>query len=172
MPSFIIPEPLNTILFFVTGIVLFALYLFFKIWKENRLKSKVLSVRSVQELLDVSSAEFEDMIAALYSAAGHKAKRTGKSGDHGVDVVVKAKNGEDWIVQCKWWRRPIGEATIREFYGTLQYEKAHTGAIIAISGFSRRAKEWAKGKSIMLYDGEDFLKQWHRIEKLQTERKC
>ena len=171
LQSLIIPDPLNTILFFIMGIVLFALYFFLKIWKENRLKSKVLGVRSVKELLDVSPAEFEDMTAALYNAAGHKAKRSGKSGDHGVDVVIKAKNGEDWIVQCKRWRKPVGEPTIRDFYGTLQHEKAHQGAIIALSGFSRPAKEWAKGKPIMLYDGEDFLKQWHRIEKQQAKGK-
>ena len=169
--SIIIPEPLNTILFFVAGAVLLVLYFFFKTWKENRLKSKILGVSSVKELLDVSPAEFEDMVVALYNAAGHKAKRTGKSGDHGVDVIVKAKNGEDWIVQCKRWRKPVGEPVIREFYGTLQHEKAHAGAIFALSGFSQPAKEWAKGKPIHLYSGEDFLKQWHRIEKQQAKNK-
>jgi len=53
---------------------------------------------SVDILLDVSSGEFEDMVVVgLYQAFGHQAKRTGKSGDHGVDVVVKAKNEEQWV---------------------------------------------------------------------------
>ena len=167
----LIPEPWNTVLFFLTGAILFSLSFGIKHWKEKRLKSKTLGIRSVKELLDVSPIEFEDMVAALYQAAGHQAKRTGKSGDHGVDVTVKAKNGEYWIVQCKRWRKPVGEAIIREFYGTLLHEKAHQGAIVAASGFSKPAIEWAKGKPIVLYSGEDFLKSWHRIEKQQTKKK-
>ena len=64
LQSLVIPEPLNTILFFVTGVFLFALYFFLKTWKENRLKSKVLGVHSVKELLDVFVYEPSEIMEA------------------------------------------------------------------------------------------------------------
>jgi len=113
--------------------------------------------------------EFEEMAAALYRTMGHKARRVGKRGDHGVDVVVRAKNGDKWIVQCKRWRKPVGEFIVRDFYGTLQHEKATQGAIIATKGFTHAAKAWAKGKPIHLYSGEDFLVAWQRA--LNSQRR-
>ena len=120
---------------------------------------------SQSDLLELDPGEFEDMTAELFRLLGHKAKRTGKSGDHGVDVVVKAKNGQKWIVQCKRWRKSVGESTVRDFYGTMQHEKATQGTIIATSGFSKPALEWAKGKPMHLYSGEDFINLWKRANK-------
>ena len=90
-------------------------------------------------------------------------------GDHGVDVVVKAKNGEKWVVQCKRWRTPAGESIVRDFYGMMQHEKAAQGAIIATSGFSQPAIEWAKGKPLYLYNGKDFLQLWDKVKKQQLK---
>ena len=105
------------------------------------------------------------MVAELYRAMGHQARRTGMIGDHGVDVVVKAKNGEKWVVQCKRWRTPAGESIVRDFYGMMQHEKAAQGAIIATSGFSQAAIEWAKGKPLYLYNSNDFLRLWNKVKK-------
>jgi restriction system protein len=85
-------------------------------------------------------------------------------------LVIKAKNGEKWVVQCKRWRTPTGESIVRDFYGTMQHNKAVQGAIIATNGFSQAAIEWAKGKPIHLYTGDDFLKYWQKIKKQQDEK--
>lgn len=168
--SFIIPEPLSTQLFFLTGFVLILIWVVLTYWKRNRTRSRMLGM-SAKDLLDIPPGEFEEITAELYRLIGHQAKRIGASGDHGVDVVIKAKNGQKWIVQCKRWRKPVGEAVIRDFYGTLHHEKAAQGAIIATSGFSQQAIEWAKGKPLYLYDGEDFIKMWKRAEKEHHKKK-
>jgi len=157
-----IPEPYSTILFLATGGILFLLFLTFTLVRSRRFRHRGAQY-TVEDLLTLSPSEFGEMVAALYRAMGHKAKRTGQRGDHGMDIIVHAKNGEKWIVQCKRWRKPVGEAIVREFYGTLQHEKAAQGAIIATKGFTRPAQAWAKGKPIHLYSGEDFLKVWHRL---------
>lgn len=162
--SVLISEPLSTILFFITGFVLFAIWLGIRYWKSRQIRSKALGM-SAKDLLDLPPGEFEEMAAELYRAFGHQAQKTGMSGDHGVDVVVKAKNGKKMVVQCKRWRKPVGEAIVRDFYGVMQHEKAAHGAIIATSGFSRQAIEWAKGKPLSLYDGNQFIKLWDRAEK-------
>jgi hypothetical protein len=163
-PSFMIPEPLNTILFFVAGLVLIAVWYLWNYFKSGQLRKKALGM-SAKDLLDLPPGEFEEMTAELYRARGFQANRTGISGDHGVDVVVKSKDGKKMIVQCKRWRKPVGEPIVREFYGTMQHEKAAHGTIIATSGFTQQAIEWAKGKPMSLYDGNKFVEMWQKTKK-------
>lgn len=166
--SLLIPEPINTILFFVTGFILISIWIGVTYWRRNRTRSKAFGISS-EGLLNLTPSDFEEMVAELYRAMGHQAKRTGMIGDHGVDVVVKAKNGEKWVVQCKRWRTPAGKSIVRDFFGMMQHEKAAQGAIIATSGFSQAAKEWAKGKPLYLYNGNDFVNLWQRAKKQQLQ---
>lgn len=161
--SFLIPDPLNTNLFFLTGIVLFVLWISRRKTHSKNLRTKAWWI-TIDDLLDLPPGEFEEMTAELYRARGHFAKRTGASGDHGVDVIVKSKDGKKMVIQCKRWRRPVGESIVREFYGTMQHEKAGYGTIFATYGFSEQAKTWAKGKPIALYDGKKFLEMWQQLK--------
>jgi HJR/Mrr/RecB family endonuclease len=166
--SLLIPEPLNTILFFAIGFILIVIWIGITYWRRSRTRNKAFGLSS-EGLLNLHPADFEEMVAELYRAMGHQAKRTGMSGDYGVDVVVKAKTGEKWVVQCKRWRTPAGESIVRDFYGTMQHEKAAQGAIVATSGFSQAAMEWAKGKPLYLYNGNDFLRLWEKVKKQQNQ---
>lgn len=165
--SFMIPEPLNTILFFVTGFVLIAVWYLWSYFKSGQLRKKALGM-SAKDLLDLPPGEFEEMTAELYRARGFQANKTGASGDHGVDVIVKSKDGKKMIVQCKRWRKPVGESIVRDFYGTMQHEKAAHGTIIATSGFTQQAIEWAKGKPMSLHDGNKFVEMWQKSKKQKS----
>jgi len=164
IPLMLIPEPLSTYLFLLTGIGLLALHVWHTKRQQRLFRQKTGGVNSVEDLLALSPAEFEAMVAALYQAAGHRARRTGTVGDHGVDVIVDAKNGEHWVVQCKRWRGNVGERIVREFYGVMQHEKAHRGVIVTTGRFTRPAQTWARGKPLALYDGEQFLRLWHKMQ--------
>jgi len=166
--SFLIPEPWNTVLFFAAGAVLMGINVWGKWGPKTPYKGKTIS--SVSDLLELSPAEFEEMVAEVYRAKGHRARRTGTVGDHGVDVVVEAKNGEKWVVQCKRWRGTVGERVVREFYGTMMHEKADKGAIITTGFFTPQAREWARGKPIFLYDGEEFLRIWRQVQSSRSQR--
>ncbi|MDH7488265.1 MAG: restriction endonuclease [Anaerolineae bacterium] len=166
MQSLLIPEPQSTGWFLVVGAGLGLVQL--GVIARNVLRApggKFGRVATVDDLLALSPREFEEMVADLYRAYGHDAKRTGSLGDHGVDVRVRAANGEKWVVQCKRWRTPVGEPVVRDFYGMMQHEKADKGAIVAVRGFTPQAREWARGKPIILYDGNEFLRAWKRAVK-------
>jgi len=94
--SLFIPEPFSTVLFFVTGFILISTWIGITYWKRSRTRRKAFGITS-EGLLDLSPSDFEEMVAELYRGMGHQAKRTGSIGDHGVDVVVKAKNGENGL---------------------------------------------------------------------------
>jgi HJR/Mrr/RecB family endonuclease len=165
MGSLFIPEPLSTNLFIVVGIGLFVLLLLRRVRSRRLFQQKTGSVRSVEDLLALSPTEFEEMVVQFFNYTGYKAKRTGSVGDHGVDVMVEGKDNQRWVVQCKRWRGSVGEPMVRDFYGTMQHHKADRGFIISAGTFTRPAKAWAKGKPIILYDGEQFLQKWWQAQK-------
>ena len=162
--SLLIPEPWNTIFFGMAGGVLGGMLLLEGYFKRRRLHRKGEQMRTLEDLLALSPVEFEEMVAEWFRLRGFHAQRTGGRGDHGVDVVV-TKGGKKWIVQCKRWRKPVRESIVRDFYGTVQHEKAVEGAIIAVSGFTRSAQAWAKGKPIRLISGEAFLALWQKARR-------
>ncbi len=149
----LISEPLNTFIFFGSGVALFLIYFAYNSYKKQTLWNKS------GNLLNLSPSEFENMVVEYLLSINYKAERTGSVGDHGVDVVGKSPNGEKIIVQCKRWRGVVGEQIIREFHGVMQHEKADKGIIITTGKFTNQAREWARGKPIDLIEGEEFQKK-------------
>lgn len=172
--SFFLPEPLGTIFFFLTGAGLAVLLVLQRSMPQRRPGKMVGATRgaadspqAVEDLLKLSPRQFEEMVVELYTALGHQARRTGTTGDHGVDIVVKAKNGEKWVVQCKRWRGSVGEPVVRDFYGVVHHEKADKGTLITTGRFTRPAREWAKGKPLTLVEGKQFLQYVQRARELK-----
>lgn len=159
------PEPLYSFLFVLAGITLGAVSGIKRYRMKHKLHKTGKSAQSPVDLLELSPQQFEDMVVDLYQTYGHRAWRTSQIGDHGVDIIIEAKNGERWIAQCKRWRSSVGEPVIRDFYGTMHHEKAAKGALITSGTFTPQAREWANGKPIFLYDGEEFLTAWRRSKK-------
>ena len=51
----------------------------------------------------------------------------------------------------------VGEPIVRDLYGTLVHENADYGWLVTTGGISRRAREWANGKPIELWDGQKLV---------------
>ena len=118
----------------------------------------------IRRLIEMPHGEFEDLVASLYRALGHQAVcRHAKESD-AAHVIVRAINGQKWIVQCRQWRGAVGETVVREFVALMEREQAAQGAIITTAKFTPRAREWAKGKPLHLYDGDEFSQAIKRIQ--------
>lgn len=91
---------------------------------------------------------------------------TGKSGDGGIDGVVKQDRlGFNSIyIQAKRWAagRNVDISDVRAFAGALQEKGAANGAFITTSSFSKPAQEYAKNLKgstrIALIDGQSLAK--------------
>jgi len=154
----LLPEPWNAIAFIASGALAGGLLLLLKGW-QNRTAWRVLRTkRSIEELQELSPDEFEELVAVFFRSFNYRARRVGKTGDHGVDLVVYTKNQGKWIVQCKRYRSSVGEPVVRDFYGTMYHEAASRGFIMTTSAFTPQAIEWARGKPITLYDGPGLVK--------------
>jgi restriction system protein len=123
-----------------------------------------------QELLsrikNCSPNFFERLVVELLVKMGYggsikdAGKAIGKSGDEGIDGVIKEDHlGLDVIyIQAKRWEAPIGRPEIQKFVGALMGLKAKKGVFISTSKFTKEAKEFVTNidSKIVLIDGEQL----------------
>jgi restriction system protein len=106
---------------------------------------------------------FEHLVVDLLVAMNYGGSRedaaqvVGKSGDEGIDGVIKEDRlGLDMVyVQAKKWDNSVGPGEIDRFVGSLMRKKAHKGVFITSGSFTTgalRAAQEASAK-IVLIDG-------------------
>jgi restriction system protein len=109
---------------------------------------------------------FEQLVVDLLVAMGYGGSRAdaaqvvGKSGDGGIDGVIKEDRlGLDMVyVQAKRYSADVGPSAIREFVGSLGEHRAHKGVFITCSGFTSGARDAAAKAHtrIVLIDGDQL----------------
>ena len=130
----------------------------------NELAADLLS-----KLKESSPSFFEQIVVDLlvqmgYGGSRHDAaKAVGRSGDGGIDGIIKEdKLGLDVVyIQAKRWdANTVGRPAIQQFAGALLAQKASKGIFITTSSFSDDAKKYASQIStrIILIDGDQLTK--------------
>lgn len=170
--SQLVPEPLNTLLFLVCGLLLIAILAAPSIQRARLDRRLILQSRDIEDLYLLSPQQFESLVAAYFQQYGYTVERSGRSGDHGVDLVVTTKNGDKWVVQCKRWKASVGEPIVRDLYGTMHHEGASRAYLMTTGFFTPAASAWAQDKPITLYDGPGLIRLLHRVQrKMDGKRK-
>lgn len=118
----------------------------------------------LRELKGTEPSVFERIVIDVLLAMGYGGNRLeagkalGKSGDEGVDGVIKEDQlGLDSIyIQAKRWGRVVGRPEVQGFFGALAGQKAGKGIFLTTSEFSREAKDYVGhvDKRIVLIDGK------------------
>ena len=113
-----------------------------------------------------SSAFFETLVIELLVKMGYGGSRAeagktvGKSGDGGIDGIIKEDRlGLDIIyIQAKRWDNTVGRPEIQKFAGALQGQRAKKGIFITTANFSNGAIEYVSkiDSKIVLIDGEQL----------------
>ena len=109
---------------------------------------------------------FERLVVELLVKMGYggtlqdAGKAVGKSGDGGIDGIIKEDRlGLDIIyLQAKRWEAVVGRPEIQKFAGTLQGQRARKGVFITTSDFTREACEYVSliDSKIILIGGEEL----------------
>src|SRR5206468_537487 len=112
----------------------------------------------------MSPTAFEDLVLDVLHAMGYgdgtegSRLRTGRSGDAGIDGVIREDRlGLDVVyVQAKRWEGTVGRPVVQGFVGALQGARAAKGIIFTASAFSGDAQAFAGSVSprVVLVDGE------------------
>ena len=115
------------------------------------------------KLRECSPGFFEKVVVKLLQAMGYggvsgEALVTGRSGDAGIDGIIKEdKLGLDIVcIQAKRWEGTVGRPVIQGFVGSMDFVRARKGVILTTSQFSRDAVDFVdriEGKKVVLIDG-------------------
>lgn len=119
--------------------------------------------REIQHLRAMSWQQFEVYAAAAFEKAGWSVTVTGGGGaDDGVDLMLQKGRALRVVVSCKHYRSRVGAPVVRDAVGVAYHFKARGVYVVALGGFTKAAKEWAKGKPIKLIDGPALLRFMNR----------
>ena len=119
--------------------------------------------RSPHPAQDVHPGFFEGVVVKLLMAMGYggvagQGTVTGRSGDGGIDGVIRQdKLGLDVVcIQAKRWEGPVGRPVIQGFVGSMDYIRARKGVIMTTSTFTKDGLDFVdriEGKKVVLIDG-------------------
>lgn len=119
--------------------------------------------RHIQHLRAMTWQQFEVYAAAAFEKAGWAVTITGGGGaDDGVDLLLSKPRGLRVIVSCKHYKSRVGVSVVREAVGVAFHLKARGAYVVALGGFTKAAREYAKGKPIKLIDGAALLRFMNR----------
>lgn len=169
-PLSLLPDPWNAVAFILAGLLAGGFLLGLEGWQNRDVWRALRTARSVQDLQALSPSDFEELVAAFFRSFGHRVRRVGQTGDHGVDLVVYTKDQGKWIVQCKRYRSSVGEPVVRDFFGAMHHEAASRGFLMTTGSFTPQAVEWVRGKPITLYDGPGLVKLLRASRKMRRWR--
>lgn len=111
----------------------------------------------IAALKAMSWQDFERFCGLHFENQGYKVKLCGLGGaDGGIDLLL-SKRGKTTLVQCKHWKQRVSVMTVREMYGIMHANKYHAVIIVALTGYTREAQQWAAGKPILLLAGKDLV---------------
>ena len=142
-----------------------------EIIEKNFLKiRKNLALELLPKVKDSTPLFFENLVVELLVKMGYggsikdAGKAIGKSGDEGIDGIIKEdKLGLDIIyIQAKRWENVVGRPEIQKFVGALAGQGAKKGIFITTAKFTKEAREYQPKNEtkIVLIDGEqlaDFM---------------
>ncbi|WP_440961856.1 restriction endonuclease [Paenibacillus nitricinens] len=111
----------------------------------------------------LSGTDFERLMELYYIDQGYTVQRVGGSGDHEVDLILKGKEGYKIAVQCKRWKKDVGNDIVLRLKAGKQVHGCYDAWIVTTSNFTKHAKEAADRLNIKLINGlslDDRLKRW------------
>jgi restriction system protein len=121
---------------------------------ERRIHQARRAELKLAQLDGLSPESFEEFVAELFEALGYDVEHTGGTGDLGVDLRLRRKDGLVAVVQCKYHKRGVvGSPELQRFLGTIAHTASHKGYFITTSTFSLAAENFATEHPIELVDG-------------------
>jgi restriction system protein len=119
-----------------------------------------------ERIASMTPAGFEQLVVDLLISMGYGGPQlgaglvTGKSGDEGIDGVIKEDRlGLETIyVQAKRWQSTVGRREIQQFAGALQGQRARKGVFITNSSYSKEAELYPASiqTTVVLIDGRQL----------------
>lgn len=117
----------------------------------------------ISEIDEMKGYEFERYIVFLLLNNGYQnVSDTGEGPDQGVDVRA-TKEGVTYGIQCKRWKKRVGNKAVQEIHAGKDFYKLDRGIVVTNNYFTNSAKQLAKKLKIELWDRDDLMKMIEKI---------
>jgi len=127
-------------------------------WPVLRRRNQRWGALDLDQMMVMDPAEFEEYVAQrVFNHRGYTVHNTRHTKDGGVDILVTDRFGQTAVVQCKRYRGTVGEATVRDLYGTMIHFEASYAYLVTTGAVSDEARRWVVGKPIELIDGRELV---------------
>ena len=114
-------------------------------------------------ILTLSTYGFEMYCRDILEREGYTATVTKATGDEGIDVELRAKDGQIGVAQCKQLLNArIGRPVLQQLYGEMINRRATFGFLMTTGTFTDEARKWARTKTITLVDRDELLRMADR----------
>lgn len=112
--------------------------------RDERARRAFQYIRDLSHLTSLDPFKFEKLVLLTYQRLGWNVESTPRSGDHGVDGILK-KDSQVVVVQCKRLQSGnVGPAVLRDLLGTVTKEGATKGVLVTTSDLSAAAMAWIR----------------------------
>ncbi|RKU29950.1 restriction endonuclease [Candidatus Poribacteria bacterium] len=135
--------------------------------RNYQLIRRELATELLQKIKNNTPTFFEKLVIDLlfkmgYGGSREDAQAVGRSGDGGIDGIIKADPlGLNVVyIQAKRWEGNVGAPPVRDFVGALDGEGVQDGIFITTSDFNPAAKEFAErsSKRVILINGSQLAR--------------
>ena len=100
--------------------------------------------------------DYENYIETLLKNKGFVVKRTPKSGDQGVDLIVEGNNNRI-AIQCKFYSKPVGNKAVQEVSAGKDYYNCALGCVVSNNSFTPSARKLANSLEITLLNNDAII---------------
>lgn len=116
-------------------------------------------LRNFESVGILTGLEFENVIGDIYKSMGFSVTFTPKTGDYGVDLIVKT--GEKTLaIQVKRYAKPVGVAAIQEVSSGAKYYKIDQAVVVTNAEFTENAKKLASKLNVELIGKTRLIPMW------------
>ena len=99
--------------------------------------------------------EFENFVKEIYEILGYTVTKTKRSGDQGIDLIVK-KLFKKTGIQLKRYSSAVGNSAVQEAVAGKKYYKLDKVCVLTNQTFTKSAVALAKSNGVTLLDRNDL----------------
>lgn len=106
--------------------------------------------------------DFEDYIKNILYLYGFNVQKTPKTGDQGVDLIVKTDT-DKIAIQCKFYSKPVGNKAVQEVAAGKVFYQCTKALVVSNQSYTLSAKKLAQNLDVKLLN-EKTLASYFNIE--------
>ncbi|HJZ04461.1 MAG TPA: restriction endonuclease [Patescibacteria group bacterium] len=129
--------------------------------QDYRMRTKLVNELDLIGSLNPQSRgrEFQKLFAKVVGLYGWSCEESLRTPHEEIDVIVH-KNREYYLVECKWVKKHIESAVVRELYGKIENRLSVRGILVSMSGFTsgaiKQVQDYTNARLIYLFGPGNF----------------